>query len=229
MQGSHDSRFFRNAGRLTSLTLIFASLVLSGCLEQEDTAEDAGGFFVPPSDNGPPVISGNPTAAVKIGDFYSFSPSASDPDGDKLTFAIRNQPRWADFNKATGKLSGYPTLGDVGTYKDISISVSDDTVTASLPRFSISVDQVGMLSTTLSWNPPTQNDDGTALVDLAGYKIYWGTTPGNYTRSVTINNPGLTTYVVDNLSAGTYEFVATSFNTSGVESVYSNPATKVVN
>jgi hypothetical protein len=34
--------------------------------------------------------------------------------------------------------------------------------------------------------------------------------------------------VIDNLSPGTYEFVATSFNTSGVESSYSAPATKVV-
>ncbi len=86
-----------------------------------------------------------------------------------------------------------------------------------------------MLSTTLSWTPPTENDDGTALTDLDGYRIYWGTTPGNYPNSVTIGNEGTTTYVVDNLAPGTYEFVATSFNASGVESVYSNPTTKVVN
>jgi hypothetical protein len=82
---------------------------------------------------------------------------------------------------------------------------------------------------TLSWTPPTQNEDGTALTDLAGYWIYWGTSPGSYPDSVKIDNPGLSTYVVDNLVPGTYEFVATSFNASGVESVYSNPATKVVN
>jgi hypothetical protein len=66
-------------------------------------------------------------------------------------------------------------------------------------------------------------------MDLAGYRIYWGTTPGVYPNSVTINNPGLTTYVVENLSAGTYEFVATSFNNSGVESDYSAPVTRVPN
>jgi hypothetical protein len=225
MQGTHVSEFVRNARRLTSLTLILASLALSGCLEQEEG--DDGGFVEPSGNgNGKPVISGNPAAAVKIGDAYSFSPNASDPDGDSLKFAIGNQPRWADFDTATGKLSGRPTLGDVGIYKDISISVSDDKATSALPRFSISVDQIGTLSTTLSWTPPTENEDGTALVDLAGYKIYWGTTPGNYTHSVALNNPGLTSYVVDNLAAGTYEFVATSINAAGVESAYSSPRTK---
>jgi hypothetical protein len=83
-------------------------------------------------------------------------------------------------------------------------------------------------SATLTWTAPTQNEDGTALTDLAGYKIYWGTTSGNYSNSVTINDRDATSYVVDNLPSGTYEFVATSFNTSGVESRYSAPATKVV-
>jgi len=175
------------------------------------------------------VISGNPAGAVKIGEAYSFTPNASDTDNDSLSFAIDSKPSWASFNTGTGKLSGQPTLGNIGVYSNILISVSDGAASASLPRFSISVDQVGTLSTTLSWTPPTENEDGTALTDLDGYKIYWGTTPGNYPNSVTINNEGLTTYVVDNLVPGTYEFVATSFNTAGVESVYSNPATKVVN
>jgi hypothetical protein len=80
----------------------------------------------------------------------------------------------------------------------------------------------------LSWIAPTENEDGTPLTDLAGYRIYWGTTPGMYTDSVTLDNPGLTSYVVENLAPGTYEFVATSYDEEGVESAYSNLATKVV-
>lgn len=83
-------------------------------------------------------------------------------------------------------------------------------------------------SVTLNWAAPTQNEDGTSLTDLAGYKIYWGTASGSYPNSVTINDANATSYVVNNLTSGTYEFVATSFNTSGVESSYSAPATKVV-
>ena len=45
----------------------------------------------------------------------------------------------------------------------------------SLPAFSITVTQVGLGSMSLSWTPPTQNTDGSALTDLAGYKLYYGT------------------------------------------------------
>ena len=227
MQGTHVSEFVGNARSPTSLTLILASLVLSGCLAQEDAAEGEGGF-IPASGNSRPVISGNPSPAVKIGDAYSFSPIASDPDGDPLTFAIENQPPWASFSINTGELSGTTTLGNVGTYSNIRISVNDGHASASLPDFSISVDQVGTVSTTLSWTPPTENEDGTTLTDLDGYRIYWGTTQGNYPNSITIDE-GLSSYVVDNLVPGTYVFVATAFNSAGVESVYSNPTTRVLN
>ncbi len=126
-------------------------------------------------------------------------------------------------------MSGTPGDGDVGTYSGITISVSDGSETASLGTFSITVEAISLGSATLSWTAPTENDDGSPLTDLAGYKIYWGTSPGSYPNSVTINNPGITTYVVEDLPPGTYEFVATSFNSAGMESVYSTPATKVIN
>ena len=178
--------------------------------------------------NTPPEISGNPPGEVNAGDSYSFTPTASDADGDNLTFSIANQPLWATFSTSNGSLTGTPGDGDVGTYSNIRITVSDGTDTASL-QFSITVNAISLGSVTLTWTAPTQNEDGSALTDLAGYKLYWGTTPGVYPNSVTLDNPSLTTYVVDNLVPGTYEFVATSFNEAGVESRYSGAATKVVN
>jgi hypothetical protein len=211
----------------TLLTLACSVFVLTGCLEGESNT-DGDDPPPPPSGNTAPVISGNPATAINIGSSYSFVPTASDADGDALTFSIENRPSWASFDDNTGELSGQPTLGDVGVYTNILISVSDGTDSASILRFSIRVDQVGNLSTTLTWVAPTQNEDGSALTDLAGYKIYWGTTPGQYTDSATVG-AGLTTIVVENLSAGTYEFVATAINNSGVESRYSNPVTKTLN
>jgi hypothetical protein len=181
-----------------------------------------------PSGNAVPTISGNPPTTVSVGANYSFTPGASDADGDTLTFSIQNAPSWAAFNTNTGQLSGQPAAANIGVFENILITVSDGQDSASLSPFSIFVEQVGTVSATLSWTPPTQNEDGTALTDLAGYKLYWGTTPGIYTDSVTINNPGLSSYVVENLQPGTYEFVATAFNDVGVESAYSNPTTKVL-
>jgi hypothetical protein len=87
---------------------------------------------------------------------------------------------------------------------------------------------IGTGSVTLSWTAPTENEDGSVLTDLAGFNLYWGTTPGSYSNSVRIADPNIATYTVDGLAPGTYEFVGTSFNAAGVESVYSNPTTKTV-
>jgi fibronectin type III domain protein len=71
---------------------------------------------------------------------------------------------------------------------------------------------------TLSWEAPTQNADGTPLLDLRGYRIYYGTTP-QLLNTVNVDNPGLTTYVIDNLTAGTYYFAVASYNRAGVDSL----------
>lgn len=42
------------------------------------------------------------------------------------------------------------------------------------------------------------------------------------------DNASVTTYIVENLAPGTYEFVATAYNAAGVESGYSNIATRVL-
>ena len=86
----------------------------------------------------------------------------------------------------------------------------------------------GMGSATLSWTAPTRNDDGSPLTDLAGYKFSWGKAPNVYPNSVTINNPGITICVIDDLAPGTYYFVAIAFNAAGVESGFSNVASKTI-
>ena len=82
---------------------------------------------------------------------------------------------------------------------------------------------------TLNWVPPTQNSDGSALSDLAGYTIYIGKSSGSYEQQIQVDNPGITTYMVENMSPGTYYFAATAFNTSGVESTFSGEVVKTVN
>ncbi len=179
------------------------------------------------ADNSPPTISGTPASAVVAGSAYSFRPTASDTDNDDLTFTVDNLPSWATFNSGSGRLRGTPQSGDVGVYANISITVSDGAATAVLGPFSIEVQAAALGSATLSWTPPTENEDGTLLTDLAGYKVYWSNGDGA-SDSVTISNPGASSVVVENLVPGTYEFLATAFNSAGVESVFSNPATKVI-
>jgi hypothetical protein len=212
-------------------TLVAAALLtlLAGCLSDstsETTPPDSSQGQ--PQGNSAPQISGAPPNAVKTGDSYSFIPSASDPDGDALTFSIENKPGWASFDSATGRLSGQPLLGDIGMYSAISISVSDGQATAAIPAFSVEVTQTALGVMTLSWTAPTQNEDGSTLTDLAGYFIYYGESSGSYPNRIRIDNPSISTYVVENLLPRTYFIVATSFNSTGVESRYSGEAVKTI-
>ena len=214
--------------KLTTVVVLSLATMLSGCLSKEDSNTDDGASNTTPLLNNPPVISGSPATAVTIGEAYSFTPTASDPDGDPITFSVTNMPGWATFDTQTGTLSGTPVLGHVGNYADIQISVSDGSLSSALPVFPIDVVDVALGSATLSWTPPTENEDGSTFSDLVAYRIYYGTESGNYTNSVQIDNPGISSYVVDSLIPDTYYFVATSVNSSGMESTYSNEAVKEV-
>jgi len=76
-------------------------------------------------------------------------------------------------------------------------------------------------SVTLSWNAPTKNADGTPLVDLAGYKVYYRNSSGGFSQSINAGN--VTTKTVSNLTDGIdYYFAVTAYDTSGNESGYSN-------
>ena len=151
-------------------------ILLSACLSDggsETTPTDPSQGQAPT--NSAPTISGAPPNAVKTGDDYSFTPTASDTDGDALTFSIDNKPIWATFDSSPGLLSGQPSLGDI-----------------------------------------------------VGYFIYYGNTSGSFPNRIRIDNPSISTSVVDNLLPSNYFIVATLFNSTGVESGYSKEAVKTV-
>lgn len=77
----------------------------------------------------------------------------------------------------------------------------------------------------LSWSAPTTNADGTPATDLAGFNLYWGSAPGNYDQSLNVGSQ--TSYTLYNLSDGsTYYFAVTAYDTSLMESGFSNEASK---
>jgi hypothetical protein len=110
------------------------------------------------------------------------------------------------------------------------ITASDGTNRTSLRAFSVAVNSQGTStgSATLSWTPPTRNTNGTALSNLAGYRIYYGTSANNLTRTVQVGNAGLTRYVLSDLSAATWYFSVRAYTSAGAESSNSNTVSKVV-
>ena len=223
--------------------LAFSSSLLAACGGGGDpaaagspAAANPAGSIPPASNNPPPSGSGNsvpqiagaPITSVLHGTDYSFAPSATDADGNALTFSIANLPPWAEFDPRTGRLTGTPTAANVGSYDDVTISVTDGSASASLAAFDIQVVATAAGSTTLSWTPPTRNEDGSALNDLAGYKVYWGMSQDDYANSATIANPGLSSFVVNQLTPARWYFVVTAYSSTGAESGYSNAFSKTI-
>jgi hypothetical protein len=84
-------------------------------------------------------------------------------------------------------------------------------------------------SVTLSWQPPTQNSNGSSITDLAGYVIHYGTASADYKQVAKVKNAGLTRFVLDNLAKGTYYFAITAYNSKGLESELSPEVAATLN
>jgi|GEM_PF-6285279 len=143
----------RSRSRLSSM--LWLTLLCLGITACGGGGGDAGGGNTgggTGSGNQAPSISGFPATTAQVDLVYLFAPSASDPDGDSLSFSIDSVPVWAQFDADTGTLTGMPSSSDLGT-DDIQITVSDGTLTASL-NFSITLVEPG---TSISFKAMTFN------------------------------------------------------------------------
>jgi hypothetical protein len=177
-----------------------------------------------------PTIAGIPKTTAVAGQPYSFQPQTANTSGT-VKFTIAHQPSWAKFNTSTGQLSGTPDASQVGQYPGITINLMSGANVVALPAFTVTVASATSTSNavTLSWQAPTENADGSALVDLKGYKVHYGAASKSYSDVVQVANGGLTTYVVQNLPAGTYYFAVTAYNGTGIESSLSAEVSTQVN
>ena len=78
--------------------------------------------------------------------------------------------------------------------------------------------QISTGAVTVNWSTPTQNTNGTPLVNLAGFRIFYGTDPNNLSQSAQIANPGLTSYVLSNLALSTWYIGLSDYTGSRVQS-----------
>jgi hypothetical protein len=74
----------------------------------------------------------------------------------------------------------------------------------------------------LSWNAPTTDADGAPLTSLAGYKVYSGQSPGNYTDTLDVGN--VLQISIGGLQDGQrYYFAVTAYNIARCRSCWSSP------
>jgi hypothetical protein len=107
-----------------------------------------------------------------------------------------------------------------GTY--VLYLEADDGELLSFDRVTVFVDNVHITQDSgafaLSWGPPTENEDGSVLNDLAGFRIYYGDSAFALPYIITINDPAVTNHTVENLPAGTWFFSASAYNEDFTES-----------
>lgn len=235
-----------NARTRTLALAIVSALSLTGCLGDgskspttptvanpapQPTSPPTSTPTTPPTSapNQAPKISGTPLTSAKTNQPYTFQPSASDPDGDTVTFNVYNKPVWASFDTRSGKLAGTPSSSSTGTFTGVTIVASDGKSSSQLGPFDITVASTATTgSATLSWQPPTENADGSPLTNLAGYVIRYGNQSDALKLEVRINNPGITSSVIEGLTPATWYFTVSAFTSLGVESMPSAVGSKTV-
>ncbi len=78
--------------RVVLVWMLFVSLMFVGCFESGGSSEASpAGAAKAQSGNKPPQVSGSPMQTVLQNTQYEFKPTATDPNGDRLTFTITQQ------------------------------------------------------------------------------------------------------------------------------------------
>lgn len=89
--------------------------------------------------------------------------------------------------------------------------------------------QVTIGKAALTWTPPSTNDNGTPLTNLAGYRIIYGMAADVLTSVIEIKDPAAAAYTVDGLTAGqTWYFAMRAFNAAGGESINTGVVSKAI-
>jgi len=83
-------------------------------------------------------------------------------------------------------------------------------------------------SVDVTWTAPTTNTNGSALTNLAGYRVYYGTNSSALNQSVDVPSAGATDYVVTGLTAGTWYFAVAAYTNTGLQSAYSSVVSKSI-
>jgi hypothetical protein len=143
---------------------------------------------------------------------------------DSTTQDLTAQVTWNSSNTGVSTIStsGLAAGAAGGT---VTITATSGSISGTATLTVTAVTTTG--SATLSWAAPATNTDGTALTDLAGYKIYYGTASSNYTTVINVGN--MLSYTINNLASGhTYYFAVTAYDSTGLESGYSAEASKTL-
>jgi hypothetical protein len=166
------------------------------------------------------LLTYRPTAVIN--EYFSLLATATSVDGRAVDLHAENLPAWASsWTHYDGQTSwiilfGTPTAEDVGVHSPVLIVASDGKITTEKST-EIPVAIAPGNSWTVSSLAPTQNEDGSPLLDLAGYRYYvWA--PNSATPVIT--DAGLSGLPLDvsGMATGLWKFALSAYNSARKES-----------
>jgi uncharacterized membrane protein len=152
--------------------------------------------------------------------------------GGTLSWTLNDNATWLQLNTVSGTtMTETDTISASVTTSGLGAGTYNGIITVTASGASNSPRQIPVsltLSTTvagtanLTWDANTDSD-------LAGYKVYQGTSSGTYAASVSTIPKGTTSYTVAGLQTGTtYFFIITAYDNAGNESLHSNEVSKSI-
>ncbi len=136
--------------------------------------------------NSPPVLNNIPNKTARVGDNVNFVVSATDDDGDVLTYSAQNLPSGAEFNAQSNLFRWFPTASQIGTH-NVTFNVSDGNGGTDAQIVSITVEAVPQQAPVLA---PIGNRSVNANQNMS------------FTISATDPNGDTLTYSAQNLPPG---------------------------
>lgn len=222
-------KLHRIASPVTIILAFALPLSITACSsasgEAPPTTNDSS---APPSAGAPQVIITSPDAAE-----IDTTDDAMDLAGSASAEAGIQTVTWETDQGQSGTATGTETWSvervplAIGS-NTITITATDGSGATHSDSIVINRESEGTGSATLSWEAPAERTDGTALTDLAGFRIHYGRMSGVYDYQIDLNTPGVMTYIVEDLVPGEWFFVVTAYDASGLESEYSNEAQRVI-
>ena len=181
-------------------------------------------------DSGTVTEDGNPNANNQLETFGTLTIEDPDP-GEAGFIAEFRSAIYGSFNIDSQGNWGYSVDNSLTTIQGLASgqSLTDSIVISSIDGtnhiINVNIEGVDEAASalTLSWVAPVEREDNMPISpsEISGYRIYYGTSKGQYPNSIDIDDGSATGYTFTNLTEGSYFFVVTTYDTDGRESKFS--------
>jgi len=171
------------------------------------------------NDDTNPTVDLGPDLTVDIGESVHLDPTIKNLDTDTISYlwiqTSGNPISLPDNNSSY--IAFTPLVNDL---LEFELTVTDNQEQEYKDAVSVTVlPENGKYTAQLNWTAPTENEDGSILTNLAGYKIYYGQSITNLNVSIVVNAPLETSYDISNLdSDNSYFFCISAYSAAGFES-----------